>query len=131
MTEGEMGGHWTRLHPPCKWCYKINESWGWNIQHGDDGQQCWIAYVKVAKRIDLKSSQCKKKTFFFWYGNYMWEWMLTRLTVVIISQFIQIANHYGTQLKLIKCYMSAISPKKKNDFAFFMPSARPWLWEGI
>ena len=30
-------------------------------------------------------------------------WMVTRLTVVIISQYIQISNHYVTHLKLVWC----------------------------
>ena len=39
--------------------------------------------------------------------------MLTRLTVVIISQYIQISNHV-VHLKLIKCYTSIISQLKKK-----------------
>ena len=31
---------------------------------------------------------------------------LTRLIMVISSQYIQILNHYAVYLKLIKCYMS-------------------------
>lgn len=38
--------------------------------------------------------------------------MLTRLTVVIISQYIQILNHYAICLKLIECYMSILSQLK-------------------
>lgn len=32
--------------------------------------------------------------------------MLTKLTVVVISQYIPIPNHYVVHLKLIQCYMS-------------------------
>ena len=35
--------------------------------------------------------------------------MLTALTVVIISQYIQILNHYLVYLKLMRCYKSAIN----------------------
>ena len=38
--------------------------------------------------LDLKSSHSKKKKF-----NYVWGWMLTILTVVIILQYIQTLNH--------------------------------------
>ena len=40
--------------------------------------------------------------------------MLTRLTVVIISKYIQILNHYVVHLKLIKCYTSMISQKERE-----------------
>ena len=33
--------------------------------------------------------------------NYVWWWMLTRLTGVIISKYINIMNHYAVHLKLI------------------------------
>ena len=33
--------------------------------------------------------------------NYVWGWMLTRCTVVIISQYTQILNHYAVYLKLL------------------------------
>ena len=44
-----------------------------------------IAYLKVAERVDFKSSNHKKK-----HCNYVWEQTLTRITVVIILQYIQI-----------------------------------------
>ena len=37
--------------------------------------------------------------------------MLTRLTVVILSQYIHILNHDVIQLRLISCYVSCISIK--------------------
>ena len=36
--------------------YKINRFWGCNVQHGDYSQQYCIAYLKVARRVDLKSA---------------------------------------------------------------------------
>ena len=35
---------------------------GCNVQQGDYSKQCFIAYLKVAKRIDLKSSHHKKNS---------------------------------------------------------------------
>ena len=35
---------------------KINKSWGCNVQHGDYSQEYRRVYLKVAKRIDFKSS---------------------------------------------------------------------------
>ena len=35
--------------------------------------------------------------------NYVWQWMLTRFTVVIISQYRQIFNNYFVHLKLLQC----------------------------
>ena len=34
--------------------------------------------------------------------------MLTKLIVIIISQYMHISNHYAVYLKLIQCYMSSI-----------------------
>ena len=42
-----------------------------------------MVYLKVAKIIDLNRSHHKKN----------WQWMLTILTVVIISQYSQILNN--------------------------------------
>ena len=41
--------------------YKMNKFWGCDVQHGD---YCWkycTAYLKVAKRVDLKSSHHKTR----------------------------------------------------------------------
>ena len=35
--------------------------------------------------------------------NYVWQWMLTRFTVVIILQHTQIFNNYVVHLKLLQC----------------------------
>ena len=40
--------------------YKMNKFWGCNAQHGDYSQQYCIAYMKVARREDLKSSHDKE-----------------------------------------------------------------------
>lgn len=42
----------------------------------------------------------------------MWEWMLTRLTVITLQR-IQIRNHYVEHLKLM-LYVNHTSKKKKN-----------------
>ena len=42
----------------------------------------------------------------------MCQWMLTRVTVVTISQYIQMQNNYVVQLKCI-CYISIIARFKK------------------
>ena len=48
----------------------------------------FMAHLKAAKRVDLKSPHHKKKN-----CNYVWEWMSTRLSVVIILQYIQTSSH--------------------------------------
>lgn len=49
--------------------------------------------LKVAERVGLKSSHHKKN------NHSMCQWMLTRVTVVTISQYIQMQNNYVVQLK--------------------------------
>ena len=41
-----------------------------------------------------------------------WQ-MLTRLTMVIISQYIQLSNHCDVYLKLIQCFIPFIFNKKR------------------
>ena len=41
--------------------YKISKSWGCDLQHGDYSYQYCIVYLKVAERIDLKSSHQREK----------------------------------------------------------------------
>ena len=74
-----------------------------------------MAYLKVVKRTDLKSCHHKKKNF----CTYEWWWILTRLTLVIILQYVQIPNHYAVCLKRIQCYVSITSElinKTKGKF---------------
>ena len=40
--------------------YKTNKCWGCTVQHGDYNFKYCIAYLKVAKRVDLKSYHKKK-----------------------------------------------------------------------
>lgn len=47
--------------------YKISQSWGCNVQHGDHSQDC-IVYVKVSKRVTLKSAH-HRKAFCNMYGH--------------------------------------------------------------
>ena len=60
-------------------------------------------YLKVAKRVDLKSSHHKKVIVTICGGG-----VLTRPILVIILWFIQISNHYVVHLRLIQCYMSIL-----------------------
>ena len=77
--------------------YKISKAWGCN-RH--------IATIvnNTALHIWMLLTECilivliTRKQFFC---NYVWWWMLTRLTVLIISQYIQILNHYIIYLGLI------------------------------
>ena len=39
--------------------YKVNRSWGYNLQYGDYVYR-YCVYLKVAKKVDLKSSQLKE-----------------------------------------------------------------------
>lgn len=40
--------------------YRISRPWGCNVQPGDYSEYC-IVYLKVAKRVGLRSSPHKKK----------------------------------------------------------------------
>ena len=51
--------------------------------------------------------------------------MLTKLTVVIISQYIHISSHYVVYLKLIQYYMSVIAQKMRKKLRVWSP------WEGV
>ena len=55
------------------------------------------------KRVGLKSSHHNINNY-----NHMWRRMLTKLVVVIISQYIHIFNHQAVYLKLIQCYISIV-----------------------
>ena len=50
--------------------------------------------------------------------------MLTRFTVVIISQYMQISHHYVV-MKLIQCYMSIIAQSKKGENITKMTKVAP------
>ena len=61
--------------------------------------------------------------------------MLTGL-IVIILRCIQILNHYVVQLKLMQCYMSVISTKKKKKLKtsiqlYNKNSLKMWYLHGI
>ena len=47
------------------------------------------------------------------------EWMLTRLTVVFISQYIQILNHYAVHLRLICCMLIILKKNLKKIIVYF------------
>ena len=53
----------------------------------------------------------------------MWWWILTKLTLVLILQYVHTSNLYVVHLKLIQCYMSIIAQfktKKKCRLCFFL-----------
>ena len=81
----------------------IRKFWDCSVQNDNDSQQFCIVHLKVVERIDLKSYH-KKKIYIC-----VRRQILTRLTMVIILQYIQISNHLCTQLTLILCYMSVAS----------------------
>ena len=63
-----------------------------------------IAYLKVAKRVDLKSSHHKKNIATYMVMNINWTYCGHHFTT-----YISISNHYIVHLKLIRCYMSIVS----------------------
>ena len=68
MRSGWYGWRWskgTKVH------ISSLRSWGCNVQHGGYSLQYYIAYLKVAKKVNLKSSHHKKKI------SYGWWWILT------------------------------------------------------
>lgn len=40
---------------------KMNKSWGFDVQHGDDSEQYCIIYLKFATRADLQCSHQRMK----------------------------------------------------------------------
>lgn len=63
-------------------------------------------HLKVAKRVNPKNSHHKEKN-----CHCVWEWMVTSL--VIISQCIQITNHYPVHLQIIQCVSITCRLEKK------------------
>ena len=62
--------------------YKINKSWRQNVQLGAMANNTVLCmYLKVAKKVHLKSPHYKEKII----CKHVRRWMLTRLTVVIVS----------------------------------------------
>lgn len=56
----------------------------------------YIAYLKIAKGVDFKSS-CHKKTKFVTMCDVGW---LTKLSVIIILKYVNLLNHYVVYIKL-------------------------------
>ena len=84
--------------------YKMNKFRGCNIQHGDHSYQCCIVYLKVAKRVSLKSSHHT-------HTNDVTEVkdVLTNLIMVIISQHIHTWNRPIAHFKCTQCSMLIMS----------------------
>lgn len=69
-----------------------------------------LAYLKVAESIDLKSLYHKKNN-----CNYMWRWMLSRLTVLAILQYIQTLSHCIVYLKLCQLDLNKVKKTKSGS----------------
>lgn len=80
----------------------------------------YILYISKLLRVDLKSYHKRKKILSIWG----W-WMLTKLTVVIILQYMHI-SHYIVHLKPIQCYMLIIS-QWNCKINFFKVGERKWI----
>ena len=72
--------------------------------------QAELPNVSIRKAFSICHKKKKKKR------NYMWQWMLTGLRVIILLS-IQIWNHYVVHLKLI-FYVEYISIFQKQHFLF-------------
>ena len=85
-----------------------SEQRGWKAQTSSDytSKYC-IAPLKVAERVDLKCSHHKKTNIFF-----VWCWRLTRLIVMIGSQYTQASNYYVYTVTNILLYVNFTSIKK-------------------
>ena len=59
--------------------------------------------LKVAKRINLKSSHGKKKI-----CNFVWQQMVTRLIMVTIFKRIKILNHYVIYLNNVMVVVEVV-----------------------
>ena len=70
LPEARGGGwaKWDRGSKVQTFSYKINKSWGCNIQHGNHSLKHCIGYLKISKR-DLKSFHQQKKIFVTMYGD--------------------------------------------------------------
>ena len=55
---GEMGEGGQKVQNSS---FEINKSWGYDVLHGDCSSSCCVVYLKIAKRVDIKSSHHKKK----------------------------------------------------------------------
>lgn len=79
----------------------INKYWGCNVQHADQ------LIPLYGMRVNSISSYHKEKNY-----NYVKEWILSNLTVVIILQYICMSNLCAVQLT--QYYMSIISQQTWN-----------------
>ena len=62
-------------------------SWKCSVQHGYYNKLYCAHCLKAPHRVNLKCLYHKKKDIT------VWSWMLTRLIVVIMFQYIQMLNH--------------------------------------
>ena len=63
-----------------------------------------MEYLKVATRVNLSSSHHKEKQ----TCEYVKQWVLSELIMVIILQYIHILDPYIVPLELIQCYVPII-----------------------
>ena len=86
-------------------CFKTNESWRCNAQHGDCSLQYRIIQVYLSvdeKVVDIKCSDHKNKIVAMCGDG-------CSLIMAIMSQYVHISSYYVAYLKLIWCYMLIIS----------------------
>lgn len=75
--------------------FKVSKSWVCNVQC--DCSQWYTIYLVVAKRTNIANPHHKGKKQFY---KFVWWQIIVRLKVVIISQCLQVLNHYDVHLKL-------------------------------
>lgn len=68
--------------------------------------------LKVPKRVDPKTSHHKEKTFFFLFVYiHMRRWMLTKLTVKVISQYAEVQLSYCPSKTYTVLYLNDFTMK--------------------
>ena len=60
----------------------------------------------------------------------MWQWVLTRLIVVIILQYIQISNYYVAHLRLLYVNYTSILKNRLNKYVHILLKNYINLMEG-
>ena len=93
-----MGGVSQRVQTSSE---KTDECWGLNAQHGDYSSQHCVLPLKATETVDLKCSHHTREEVSVLE-------VVINLIVVIILQYIHIANHHVLYLKLTQIYMSII-----------------------
>ena len=82
-----------------------------------------VLHIWNLLRVDFKSSHPNGKK----CDHVRWQ-MLTRLPVVVISQWMQIWNHCVVHLKLTQHYMSTIHQYKRDKICYYSSIFCHLLW---